>query len=142
MVVTDLYGGLMPFIRYDQGDLAIYSLKQNRHGETVRVIDRIIGRQDDVAPLPDGRFLTYLDFYEIMDVFSGIERFRIRQRASDVFLVELVAATDYYRAIQKELLVKLQALSVLPVLFDVQIVERIDPDPSGKRRILISEVSK
>lgn len=142
VVVTDLHGGLMPFIRYDQGDLATYSLRQNAHGESVRVIDRIVGRQDDVAPLPDGRFLTYLDFYEIMDVYPGVERFRIRQHAPDRFRIELVVRPDYYRTIQAALLAKLQALSLLPLAFDMQLVDRIDPDPSGKVRMLMSEVVK
>jgi phenylacetate-CoA ligase len=142
IVVTDLHGGLMPFIRYDQGDLATYSLRQNAHGETVRVIDRIIGRQDDIAHLPDGRFLTYLDFYEVMDVYPGVERFRIRHRAPDRFLIELVASPDYYHTIQRDLLTKLQALSPLPLHFDMHLVERIDPDPSGKMRMLVSEIMR
>lgn len=142
IVVTDLHGGLMPFIRYDQGDLATYSLKQNAHGETVRVIHRIIGRQDDIAHLPNGRFLTYLDFYEIMDIYPGVERFRIRHQAPDRFLIELVVSPDYYSTIQRPLLTKLQALSPLPLRFEIRLVERIDPDPSGKMRMLVSEVIK
>jgi len=142
VIVTDLHGDLMPFIRYEQGDLATYSLRQNEHGETVRVIDHIIGRQDDIAYLPDGRFLTYLNFYEIMDVYPGVQRFRIRQKAPDRFLIELVASLDYYRTIHGDLLTKLQALSLLPLHFDIQLVERIDPDPSGKLRMLVSEIMK
>lgn len=140
VVVTDLHGGLMPFIRYDQGDRVVYSLRQNGKGETVRVIDRIVGRQDDMAPLPDGRFLTYLDFYEIMDVYPGVERFRIRQHAPDGFFVELVTKPDYYHSIRDALQSKLRALSSFPLHFDVCIVDRIDPDPSGKMRILVSEI--
>jgi len=142
IVVTDLHGGLMPFIRYDQGDLVTYSLRQNTRGETVRVIDRIIGRQDDAAPLPDGRFLTYLDFYEIMDIYPGVERFRIRQHAPDSFSIELVASQDYYHTIQEELLTKLQDLSLFFLRFNLRLVERIEPDPGGKMRILVSEVTK
>lgn len=141
IVVTDLHGGLMPFIRYDQGDLVTYSLRQNAHGESVRVIDRVVGRQDDVAPLSDGRLLTYLDFYEIMDVYPGVERFRIRQQTTDCFLVELVTNPDYFRVIQGELSAKLRALSLSPLFFDVQLVSRINPDPSGKMRMLVSDVS-
>lgn len=142
VIVTDLHGGLMPFIRYEQGDLATYSLKTNEYGETVRVIDRIIGRQDDVAYLPDGRFLTYLDFYEIMDVYAGVECFRIRHQAPDRFLIQLAANPDYYTTIQRPLLAKLKALSPLPLNFDIRLVEKIDPDPSGKRRMLVSDVMK
>jgi phenylacetate-CoA ligase len=142
IVVTDLHGWLMPFIRYDQGDLATYKLVQDNRGKPVKVIDRIIGRQDDLASLPDGRFLTYLDFYEIMDVYSGVKRFRIRQRAPDLFLIELVAEVEYYRRIQEELATKLRALSHHPLRFEVRLVEEMTPDPSGKMRILVSEVGR
>jgi phenylacetate-coenzyme A ligase PaaK-like adenylate-forming protein len=142
IVVTDLHGGLMPFIRYDQGDLATYSLRENGHGETIRVIDRIVGRQDDIAHLPDGRFLTYLDFYEILDVYAGIDHFRVRQLEPGGFVVELVTTRDYYNSIKQELSTKLQALSSLPLKFELRLVDCINPDMSGKRRILVSEVDK
>ena len=142
IIVTDLHGGLMPFIRYEQGDLATYSLRTNAYGETVKVIDRIIGRQDDIAYLPDGRCLTYLDFYEVMDLYPGVQRFRIRQQAPDRFLIDLVANPDYYSTIQRPLLTKLKALSPLCLNFDIRLVEKIDPDPSGKRRMLVSDVMK
>jgi len=141
VIVTDLHGGLMPFIRYEQGDLATYSLRTNEYGETVRVIDRIIGRQDDIAHLPDGRFLTYLDFYEVMDLYPGVRRFRIRQQAPDRFRIDLVASPELYRAIKDELMAKLLALSPFPLHFDIRLVEKIDPDPSGKRRMLVSEIA-
>jgi phenylacetate-coenzyme A ligase PaaK-like adenylate-forming protein len=142
IVVTDLHGWLMPFIRYDQGDLGIHRIVHNAHGEMVRVIDRIIGREDDLAPLPDGRFLTYLDFYEVMDVYPGVKRFRIRQQSPDSFIVELVADLQYYRTVQEELLKKLRGLSRHPLRFEVGLVQDIAPDPSGKLRILVSEVGR
>jgi phenylacetate-CoA ligase len=142
LVVTDLHGGLMPFIRYDQGDLATYSLRRTEKGETVRVIDRIFGRQDDLATLPDGSFLTYLDFYELMDAYPGIERFRVRQRAPDMFTLEMVSSTDYFRGVERDLVVKLQTLSHLPLHFEIHQVNNIPPDPSGKMRMLVSEVGR
>jgi phenylacetate-CoA ligase len=140
VVVTDLHGWLMPFIRYEQGDLAQYSLRRNARGETVRVIDRIVGRQDDLAPLPDGRLLTYLDFYELMDVYPGVTCFKVRQQTHASFIVELVTSPEYYRTINGELLEKLRRLSALPLHFDVKRVESIAPDPNGKLRMLVSEV--
>jgi phenylacetate-CoA ligase len=142
LVVTDLNGGLMPFIRSDQGDLAAYSLRQNDRGENVRVIDSIIGRQDDLAPLPDGRCLTYLDFYELMDVYPGIGRFRVRQREPDLFILELVSSADYFRGIEREPRERLRLLSPLPLRFEIRQVDDISPDPSGKMRMLVSEVAK
>ncbi len=140
IVVTDLHGRLMPFIRYDQGDLVTFSVRQLESGETVRVIDRIIGRQDDVVSLPNGRSLTYLDFYEIMDVYPGVGHFRITQHSEDRFLLEVVADESYFQAITPELLSKLKALSTVTLYFDMRLVDRIAPDPSGKRRMLVSKV--
>gem|GEM_PF-1902933 len=139
IIVTDLHGWLMPFIRYDQGDLATYKIVEDERGESVQVIDRIIGRQDDIATLPDGRSLTYLDFYETMDNYAGIRQFRIRQQAPDRFLVELAAEAAYYRAIENELLNKLARLSHLPLAFEIRLAERIPPDSSGKMRMLVQD---
>jgi phenylacetate-CoA ligase len=142
VVVTDLHGGLMPFVRYDQGDLAVYSLQRNKWGETVRMIDRIVGRQDELARLPDGSFLTYLDFYELMDVYPGVERFRVRQQTPNEFVVDLVANPDYFRGLERELRSRLSALSPLPLHFDIRLVDKIAPDAGGKLRMLVSEVNR
>ncbi|WPL17712.1 Phenylacetate-coenzyme A ligase [Thiorhodovibrio winogradskyi] len=138
VVVTDLHGRLMPFIRYDQGDLAVYSLRQNADGETVRVIDQIVGRRDDIVKLPDGRFLTYLDFYELADDYLGLQQIRVTQRAPLSFLIELVTDDNYLRQIREELTQRLIRLSESPLEFELRRVEAITPDASGKRRMLIA----
>lgn len=142
VVVTDLRGGLMPFIRYEQGDLATYSLRQNAHGETVRVIDRVIGRQDDLAYLPDGSFLTFLDFYGLHYGYDGLQHMRVTQCAPLSFLVEVVADPDYFQSIRQDLAQRLGQVSKLPLAFDLKRVERIAPDPGGKLRMLISTIGK
>ena len=140
VVVTDLNGRLMPFIRYDHGDLAIYRYRQGARGERIRVIERIVGRQDDIAILRDGRHLMYLDFYDILCAYPGIKRFRATQHELERFSVELLASADYFESIEGAVLARLQSLSSLPIRFDLKRVERIDADPSGKRRILVSEI--
>ena len=140
IVVTDLHGHFMPMIRYDQGDLAIYSWRRNVHGEPVRVIDRIVGRQDDVAVLSDGHVLTYLSFYDILCPYPGVDRFRVTQRAHDDFLVELVSTPDYFSQAESEIHCMLQKLSLLPLRFEMRRLDRIDADRGGKRRVLVSNV--
>lgn len=142
VVVTDLHGRLMPFIRYEQGDWAVYQLRRNARGETVRVIERIVGRQDDLAPLSNGRMLTYLDFYEVMDTYGGLQRFRVTQRTADDFLVELVADAAYIDSVRAELLQRLQQLAAPSPRFELRRAERIDPEPSGKLRMLVSHVKQ
>lgn len=140
LVVTDLHGGLMPFVRYDQGDLVVYGLRQDAQGNTRRVIERIVGRQDDVAPLGDGSFLTYLDFYEVMDRYDGLRQFRVTQlSASNHFVIELVAVEPYLQQVHHDMLARLMALSALPLRFEFKLVDDIAPGPGGKRRMLVSE---
>lgn len=141
VVVTDLFGQLMPLIRYELGDLAIYSLRENNKGETVRVIDRILGRQDDIFHLSDGSSLTRLDFYDIQAGYQDLQQVRITQHTADSFLVEVVANQDYFCSIKEELMQKLRTLRPLPLKFDIRLVESIPPDPNGKRRLMVSEVS-
>jgi phenylacetate-CoA ligase len=141
VVVTDLNGRLMPFIRYDHGDLAIFRYRQNARGERLQVIERIVGRQDDIATLADGRVLMYLDFYDILCAYPGVKRFRIRQHELDRFSVELLSTPEYFQSIHSAVRARMQSLSSLPLRFDLKRVDRIDPDPSGKRRILISDVA-
>jgi phenylacetate-CoA ligase len=142
VVVTDLFGRLMPLIRYDQGDRVVYSLRPGPDGHPVRVIDRIIGRQDDLATLADGKVLTWLDFYQARQLLAEAKRFRITQRAVDDFLVEIVTSREHLQMIEAELRTRLGKLSQLPLRFELRIVDRIDPDSSGKMRLLVSEVPR
>jgi phenylacetate-coenzyme A ligase PaaK-like adenylate-forming protein len=139
VVVTDLHGRLMPFIRYEQGDLATYRLAQNERGETVRVIDRIVGRQDDIVRLPDGSVLTYLDFYDLRYGYPGLQQLRVTQTGPLAFLVELVADPEYLREVRSDLLARLSRLSAQPLQFELRRVDQIAPDSSGKLRMLVAE---
>ena len=141
VVVTDLNGRLMPFIRYDHGDLAIYRYRLNARGEQVRVIERVVGRQDDIAILRDGRHLMYLDFYDIFCAYPGVKRFRVRQHELDHFSVHLEATPEYFESIEAAVLARMRSLSSLPIRFHLQRVDGIPADPSGKRRILVSDVA-
>jgi phenylacetate-CoA ligase len=142
VVVTDLNGQLMPFIRYEQRDLAIYRLKPDTRGEMVRVIERIVGRQDDIVRLPDGSALTFLDLYNLRYGYPEIQQLRVTQRAPLSFLVEIVADADYFRAIRGDVLQGLKGLSKLPLEFELRRVDQITPGLGGKMRILVAAVER
>lgn len=137
VVVTDLHGHLMPFIRYEQGDLAIYQLQQNAKGDTVKVIERIVGRQDDIIQLPNGQSLTYLDFYHLRYGYPSVQQLRVTQKSSLSFLVEIAADPEYFQSIQHKLTQDLDHLSELPLVFELRCVSHIAPEPSGKLRMLV-----
>jgi phenylacetate-CoA ligase len=138
VVVTDLTGKLMPFIRYDQGDLVLFK-EEEQGGRKRRKITRIIGRNDDYVLLPDGRRCTFDALYEVFDEYQGVTQFRIIQKSRSLFQVFIVAESSYFSAIREDLIRSLEAAFVPGVRYEVTPVDRIEADPTGKTRIFICE---
>ena len=140
VVVTDLMGKIMPFIRYDQGDIVTFEYADGIRHNDYRIITQIIGREDDKAVLPDGTQVSFHVFYEVMDQYSDIFQFRILQRTRSLFQILVVANSEYLRNIKDDMIQNLQERFPPSIKFDIRNVDRIEADPSGKIRMLISEV--
>ena len=138
VVVTDLTGKLMPFIRYDQGDWVVFKEEQV-DGRKRRRITRIIGRDDDYVLLPDGRRGTFDVFAEVIDLYEGITQFRIIQKSPSFFQVLIAADRDYLAAIREDLIRSLEAAFIPGVRYELTPVDRIGADPNGKTRLFICE---
>jgi phenylacetate-coenzyme A ligase PaaK-like adenylate-forming protein len=141
IVVTDLSGKVQPFIRYEQGDQVIFEDSVDVNGEAIRKIVKIVGRDDDVAVLSDGRLITWKEFYEALDVFLGLSQFRIIQTTFDNF--EILLATDkaYFDQYQGEIIERLKAFCGVNLSYALKLVDSIPQDPNGKIRFLISKVT-
>jgi phenylacetate-CoA ligase len=139
VVVTDLTGKLMPFIRYDQGDWVLFKEEEQADGRKRRRITRIVGRDDDYVLLPDGRRGTFDCFAEVIDVYQGIKQFRIIQKSKSLFQVLIVAERGYIATIREDLIRSLEAAFLPGVQYEVTPVDRIGADPNGKTRLFICE---
>ncbi len=141
VVVTDLAARLMPMIRYDQGDYAVYARRDGSDGVSQRRLTRIIGRDDDHALLPDGSRCTFHRFYEVLGKYEDIAQYRIEQRTRSLFRVMVVADPSYLQSVREELVLALEKKFPPGVRLEIDRVDRIEPDESGKTRVLVSEVS-
>lgn len=140
VVVTDLTGTLMPFIRYDQGDQAIFEVHRGPDGAAWRRIGQIVGRDNDFASLPNGSRLPAQTLYKAMSGFEAVFQFRVVQEASDRFRL-LVAADPEYLASHGNAMVEAVRRAVpTPAVVELESVTHIQPDPTGKLRTFISEV--
>ena len=139
VVLTDLTGDVMPFIRYDQGDWAVFE-REGVHRNGRRRITRILGRDCDLVQLPDGTQRSFHSFADIMHENDRILQFRVVQKTPSLFHILVVAAPSYLLQIEEDLMGRLQARFPNTVRFEIIPVDRIEPDPSGKLRWLISEV--
>jgi phenylacetate-CoA ligase len=142
VIVTDLIGKLMPFIRYDQGDFAAFEYGKDLNGNTQRRLTQTIGRENDYALLPDGTKRPYNDLVKIVDKFEDIRQFRIVQQKRSLFQILIVADTSYFLSIHDDLMRLLQRKFPPNVSFKIAQVEKIEPDPSGKMRAFVSEVDR
>jgi phenylacetate-CoA ligase len=139
VIVTDLTGETMPFIRYEQGDRAVFHEIADADGHKRRLLTRIVGRDDDYVLLPDGRRCTFDPLYEAIDEYHGITQFRVIQRSRTMYRILVVADSSYLAGIREDLARRLESAFVPGARYEIVPVNRIDPDPNGKTRIFISE---
>lgn len=92
IVITSLYNKAHPFIRYDIGDIGILSKKS-----TIKkpILEKLIGRTNDIAILPSGKKAAGLTFYyitkSIVEDDGNVKEFVIEQVKKDTFKINYVS---------------------------------------------------
>lgn len=89
IVVTSLYNKAHPFIRYEIGDIGILDPKSTPKNP---ILEKLIGRTNDVAVLPSGKKSPGMTFYSITKKLFGdegnVKEFVIKQTKIDTFIIE------------------------------------------------------
>jgi phenylacetate-CoA ligase len=135
VVLTNLHAYAMPFLRYRIGDLATRA-DGCRCGLPFGSIGEIQGRMIDYFPLPDGRLLHPYEIVTRLVWGPGewLKQYQLVQERRD--RVVLYAVTDGTPSAER---VEGIGRTVRPLLgpaveFEVQVVERIPLDATGKLR--------
>ena len=95
VVITSLYNKAHPFIRYDIGDIGVLS-----KDSTIQkpILEKLIGRTNDIAILPSGKKAAGLTFYyitkSIIEDDGNVKEFVIEQHKKDSFKVIYVSSSD------------------------------------------------
>lgn len=93
IVITSLYNEAHPFIRYDIGDIGILS-----KNSTIKqpILEKLLGRTNDIAILPSGKKAAGLTFYyitkSIVEDDGNVKEFVIHQIKTDTFKIQYVSA--------------------------------------------------
>ena len=86
VVITSLYNKAHPFIRYDIGDMGTLSRKSTPKKP---ILEKLIGRTNDIARLPSGKVVPGLTFYyvtkSVIEEDGNVSEFVIEQTAIDTF---------------------------------------------------------
>ena len=93
IVITSLYNKAHPFIRYELGDVGV--LKESSSLQKP-ILEKLIGRTNDIAILPSGKKAAGLTFYyitkSIIEDDGNVKEFMIEQLTRNNFIVRYVAS--------------------------------------------------
>jgi phenylacetate-CoA ligase len=141
IVVTDLLGTTMPFIRYAQGDFVNVKVITGSDGKPEKRISKIIGRDNDYVVLPDGSLKTsYYFSYNITRQFNEIWQFKVIQKTKTYYQIKIAAIQEYFAKIQAPLRDLLNTKFPKNCYFELLRVDFIEPDLNGKLQSFISEL--
>ena len=88
IVITSLYNKAHPFIRYDIGDIGKLTKTST---STKSVLEKLIGRTNDIVKLPSGKKATGLSFYyvtkAVIEDDANVKEFIIEQLKLDIFKI-------------------------------------------------------
>ena len=141
VVITALYNKAHPMIRYDIGDIGCLSEKSTLKKP---VLEKLIGRTNDIARLPDGKVVPGLTFYyvtkTIIEDSGNIKEFIIIQTRIDEFRIEYVSENELSEAQRAKILeaIKTYVGRNLKIGFERKTI--LKRSPSGKLKQFISHL--
>jgi phenylacetate-CoA ligase len=142
IIVTGLNNFVMPLIRYQIGDVGIPIDEHCSCGRTFPLIKQIIGRNDDFLVLPSGRLISPRNINAIENI-PGIIQYQTIQYRTDRFLVKVVNNEEFEEKSLRQIEEIIQrGCYGEDIIVDVQIVDKIPRERTGKIRTIISKVSK
>jgi phenylacetate-CoA ligase len=136
VVVTDLHNFAQPFIRYRNGDLAVWAEGACPCGRGLKRLARLEGRILEVLRSPGGRELTGTFFPHLLKDFPAIRAYQVEQDRLDHLVIRLVLAQPLAQADQARIL-GLVAEALPGLRPEIRLVDEIPLTAGGKRRVTI-----
>jgi phenylacetate-CoA ligase len=138
---TNLNTRAQPLIRYSLGDLGALSASGCPCGLPFPVMEVTAARVSSFVALPGGKLCSGHIIPHLVRSDPCITHFKVYQHALDLFEVLLVVDETFTPDAITRLQHRFRQYFGAAVQVQCRVVEHIPPDPSGKRRQLISAVS-
>ncbi|NOQ14484.1 MAG: AMP-binding protein, partial [Methyloprofundus sp.] len=139
-VITGLCSQAQPFIRYRTGDMVKATDKICQEGRGLHVLGEVIGRSTDFIIKQDGTILHALAVIYVLRAIEGVESFKIIQHSTDELEVQVVTNVLWKGSAQQEITEQLQQ-RLGKITIQVNQLESIPPEKSGKHRYVVSHVN-
>jgi phenylacetate-CoA ligase len=141
VICTTLNTRAQPFVRYRVGDVGRLLAESCPCGLPFPTMRLEGGKITGFIALPGGRLCHGALTSHVLRSEPGIRAFRTHQRALNDFEVLLVVDNDFSPATIERIRERYRALFGPQVRVQCRLVEAIPPDPSGKRRYVVSDVA-
>jgi phenylacetate-CoA ligase len=138
VICTGLNNMAMPFIRYRTGDTAVPKQGVCACGRGGALVERVLGRLDDIIVTPDGRLIC--DVMDFAFYVPHIQEAQVVQEATDVVRVRIVPDADFSEVDKQEVLANLRTCLGAEMRIHLETAEYIPRLPNGKFRFVISKV--
>jgi len=141
IVVTDLFNKAMPFIRYDTGDIGVWTKTRCSCGRTLPLMKCVEGRSADFILTKDGRKIHGEYFTHLFYGVRGLRQFQFVQKNLDLVEIKIIKDSEWIPSKELEIVQKVREYMGDPKLkIDLIFVDEIPKSRSGKLRFTISEL--
>jgi phenylacetate-CoA ligase len=143
IVCTGLINYAMPLIRYKIGDIGVSIKELCPCGRSLPLLKMTEGRTGDFLVTLDGRLIPPTAFSPYpFGSLEGIRQFRITQEARDRIVIQLVfekgfSGVDHVLNYARE---EIRRVFGIDMQVDFQLTKKIEKDPTGKLRKIMSRV--
>jgi len=140
LLVTSLYNFAMPLLRYEVGDAGFALEGRCGCGRGLPLISPTLGRSVDHLALANGTLVAPYSLTCAVEAIEGMQQYQFVQTQADIVELRVVPNDDFGDASRQALLAALRP--VLPgVAVRIRTLPSIPPEPSGKYRIVKSELA-
>ena len=138
IVITHMATGDAPFIRYRTGDVGVLDDRTCACGRTLPLLREVQGRSTDFVMARDGTMMHGLSLIYVLREQPGVKQFKIVQETPDHTRVLVVPGEAWTPSVQDAVRTGLQQRLGSTVNVDVQVIDEIPPEKSGKYRYVVS----
>jgi len=142
IVITDLDNYCFPFIRYDIGDIGIFSDKKCGCGRGLPLLEKVEGRTFDIIVGINRNYFTGTFWTILLRTYvKGIEQFQVIQENFGELVIKLVTDESFTENEKNKLLEYIHEKCGNDMKVVFELVDRIPLTESGKHRFIISKIS-
>ncbi len=142
LLITDLSNSAMPLIRYRIGDTATLGQSPCSCGRGLPTLEKIEGREADYVVTPAGTLISGISLTENFAVLiRGAAQVQLIQETRTHLRIRMVKGPEFNGASERQIEKLVRDTFGPTMTYDLEFLEIIPQEPSGKYRFCVSKVS-